>query len=152
MEKKKNRKKKDKKIAAKTKAREKAKELKAKLKEKAKKEKTKVKLKEKAKKEKTKDKDKVKAKAKVKKSKTKGNDPVPVVRPETGKDKNGTPGKAVSEASTAGTSSLSVNVPTAISRIKSLTKIEAINKYTSGDERITVRRAATSRITGLAAK
>ena len=148
MEKKKNRKKKDKKIAEKAKAREKAKALKAKLKEKAKKEKTNAKLKEKAGKEKAKD----KVKVKVKKSKTKGKDPVPVARPETNKDKRGTAVKAVNEAKTSGTSSLSVNARIAISKIRSLGKIEAINNYIAGDERVTVKEAATSKITSLSVK
>jgi hypothetical protein len=136
MKKKKNRKKKDKKIA------EKAKTLKAKLKEKAKKEKAKVKLKEKARKEKT----------KVKQTKTKGMNAETAASPVTSKEKRGTPGKAVSIAKTPGASSLSVNARTAISKIRSLGKIEAINYYIAGDKRVTVRKAATSKITSLSGK
>jgi len=156
MEKKKNRKKKSNKIAEKAKAGEKAKALKAKLNEKSKKEK--VKLKEKARKEKSKDKaktktkDKVKDKVKVKKAKAKGKNPEPAASPETGKDKRGIPGRAVSESKMSGTSSLSVNARTAVSKIRSLGKIEAINNYIAGDERVTVKEAATSKITSLSVK
>jgi hypothetical protein len=155
MKKKKNRKKKDKKIAAKVKAREKAKELKAKLKEKAKKEKTKAKLKEKAIKEKTKAKLKEKdrkEKTKVKKTKGKGKNAETSARHETSKEQRGTPGTAISEAKTSGNFSLSVNATTAVSKIKSLGKIETINNYIAGDERVTVKEAASSRIASLSGK
>ena len=129
MAKKKKSKRKNKKIKAKDKAREKAKALEVKQKEKAKKEKIKVK------------------KAKVKEKNTDA-----AASPETSKGKRGAPGIAISEAKTSGTSSLSVNARTAVSKIKTLGKTDAINNYIAGDKRVTVKKAATSRIASISGK
>ena len=46
-------------------------------------------------------------------------------------------------------SSISVNAHTAISMIRSLKTVESVNNYVEGDVRITVKKAATSKITTL---
>jgi hypothetical protein len=124
MAKKKKSKKKDKKIAAKVKGIKKEKALNVKLKDKSKKE-----------------------KAKAKKDKTKRKKSETGAWSEISKGKRGTRDSAVSETKTSGTSSLSVNARTAISNIKNLGTTEAVNNYITGDERVTVLKAAKSRNT-----
>jgi len=129
MAKKKDRKKKDKKIAAKAKTKEKAKEKKLKLKEKALKEKTKVK----------------KAKTKAKKAGT-------ATGSETSKGEKGTAVAVPGKDKTPGATSILVNARTAASRIKSFSSIEEIKDFIKGDVRVTVKEAATSRIAMLSGK
>jgi len=102
----------------------------------------KVKLKDKSKKEKAKD----------KKDKTEKKKSGIGIKSESIKNKKGTRDTAVNEAKKSGTSSLSVNARTAISGINKLRTLEAINSYIAGDERVTVKGAAVSKITRLSVK
>jgi len=129
MGKKKKNKKKEEKITSKAKEREKAKKVKAKAKEKAKKEKT-----------------------KSKKDGKKEKNAEVAAKPKKNKGEKGTTGKVVSKAETPDSSSLSVNTGIAVLKIRSLSSTEEINSYIAGDVRVTVKKAATSRIASLSGK
>ena len=125
-------KKKDRKKAAKKMAHK----AKVKIKKKAK---QKAREKAKAKKDKAKNK---KIKAKEKKAKIRGAITKGIIEESPPAVEDGA-------ARTIQNSSLSVNAKTAVSIIRSLVTAESVNSYVEGDERITVKKAASSKIATL---
>jgi hypothetical protein len=86
-------------------------------------------------------KSKDKKNAKVSKAKVKDKAKKDKKKSETKKDKK--------RENKSGVSSLAVNARSAISNIRSLDTIEAVNSYIAGDKRVTVMKVAASRITSL---